>query len=394
VTKERRGFTTRSVHSSRATEPVVEEPGSVPIYQSAPFIFSDMEQFAAVGKAKISGGYLYSRWANPTVDALSRTIASLEGAEASAAFASGMGAIHGTVASCVKAGEHVVSARQIYGGTFGLFNEILPRTGIDVSFVNVVDLDAVASAFRDNTQVLYFETIGNPSLPVSDVDALVAIAGDRGVTVIVDGTFTTPYLFTAVEHGVDLVVHSATKYLGGHSDVTAGVVSGTAEAIARIRHLGIDYGGTLAPLEAWLTIRGVQTLALRMDRICSNAMAVARALERLPSVERVTYPGLASHPQHELAAKQFPRGFGGMLTFEVSGGIPAGRRVLERVRLASPAASLGGTKTLIVHPASITHTQLSREDREAAGVTDGLMRVSVGIEDPEDLIADFEEALS
>ncbi|MGH2727792.1 MAG: trans-sulfuration enzyme family protein [Actinomycetota bacterium] len=391
---EKRGFTTRSVHGSRPTEPVVEEPASVPIYQSAPFIFSDMEAFAAVGKAKISGGYLYTRWANPTVDALARTIASLEGAEQTAAFASGMGAIHATVASCVQAGEHVVSARQIYGGTYGLFNEILPRTGIEVTFVDVTDHASVAAAFREETRVLYFETIGNPTLPVADVDALAKIAHERGASVVVDATFTTPYLFTSLDHGVDLVVHSATKYLGGHSDVTAGVVSGTGEAIARIRHLGIDYGGCLAPLDAWLTIRGVQTLALRMDRICSNALALATTLERHPGVERVTYPGLASHPQHKLARTMLPRGFGGMLTFEVAGGIPAGRRVLERVRLASPAASLGGTKTLIVHPASITHTQLSRPEREAAGITDGLMRVSVGIEDPEDLIADFEEALS
>jgi methionine-gamma-lyase len=394
VVEDRRGFTTRSVHTSRTTEPVVEEPASVPIYQSAPFIFSDMEQFAAVGKAKIAGGYLYTRWGNPTVDALARTIASLEGAEASACFASGMGAIHATVASCVEAGEHVVTARQIYGGTFGLFSEILPRTGVDVTFVDVTDHDEVAGAFRETTRVLYFETIGNPTLPVADVDALVEVGHRRGATVIVDATFTTPYLMTALEHGVDLVVHSATKYLGGHSDVTAGVVSGTVEAIARIRHLGIDYGGCLAPLDAWLTIRGVQTLSLRMDRICSNALAVATALERHPGVERVTYPGLPSHPQHELATKLLTRGFGGMLTFEVAGGIPAGRRVLERVRLASPAASLGGTKTLIVHPASITHTQLSRSEREATGITDGLMRVSVGIEDPEDLIADLEEALS
>ncbi|MGH2786231.1 MAG: trans-sulfuration enzyme family protein, partial [Actinomycetota bacterium] len=346
MAEDRRGFTTRSVHAGRTTEPVVEEPGSLPIYQSAPFIFTDMERFAAVGKSKISGGYLYSRWANPTVDALARTIAALEGAEASAAFASGMGAIHATVASSVRSGEHVVSARQIYGGTFGLFNEILPRTGVDVSFVDVTDQDEVRSAFRDTTRVLYFETIGNPTLPVADVAALAALARERGVMVIVDATFTTPYLFTAVEHGVDLVVHSATKYLGGHSDVTAGVVSGTAEAIAHIRHLGIDYGGCLAPLEAWLTQRGIQTLALRMERICSNALALASALERHPNVQRVRYPGLKSHPQHELAKRQF-RGFGGMLTVEVSGGIPAGRRVLERVRLASPAASLGGTKTLI-----------------------------------------------
>jgi cystathionine beta-lyase/cystathionine gamma-synthase len=391
---DRRGFTTRAVHAGRPKEPLLEEPASVPIYQSAPFIFSDMEQFAAVGKAKTSGGYLYSRWANPTVDALTRTIASLEGAEASAAFASGMGAIHGTVASCVKAGEHVVSARQIYGGTFGLFSEILPRTGVDVTFADVTDRDAIASSFRDTTRVLYFETIGNPTLPVADVDALAEIAHARQAVVIVDATITTPYLLSVVQHGVDLVVHSATKYLGGHSDVTAGVVSGNSEAIERIRHHGIDYGGVLAPMEAWLTIRGVQTMALRMDRICSNALALATALDGHPGVESVTYPGLPSHPQHDLATKLLPRGFGGMLTVEVAGGIPAGRRVLERVRLASPAASLGGTKTLIVHPASITHTQLSREEREAIGITDGLLRVSVGIEDPEDLITDFLEALS
>jgi methionine-gamma-lyase len=389
-----RGFTTRSVHVGRMNEPVVEEAGAVPIYQAAPFIFSDMERFAAVGKSKISGGYLYSRWANPTVDALARTIASLERAEASAAFASGMGAIHATVASSVRSGEHVVSARQIYGGTFGLFNEIMPRTGVDVSFVDITDHVEVAAAFRDTTRVLYFETIGNPTLPVADVEALAAIAHEHGATVIVDATFTTPYLFTALEHGVDLAVHSATKYLGGHSDVTAGVVSGTAEAIGRIRHLGIDYGGTLAPFEAWLTQRGVQTLSLRMERICVNALAVATALGQHSSVERVRYPGLSSHPQHELAKRQFPRGAGGMLTIEVAGGIPAGRRVLERVRVASAAASLGGTKTLILHPASITHTQVPREAREAIGITDGLLRISIGIEDQEDLIADFVEALS
>jgi len=377
---DERGFTTRAVHAGRTSEPVVQEPASVPIYQSAPFIFNDMEQFAAVGKAKISGGYLYTRWANPTVEALARTIASLEGAESAACFASGMGAIHAAVASRVAAGEHIVSARQIYGGTYGLFNDYLPRTGVEVTFADMTDLDAVASAFRDATRVLYFETIGNPTLPVADVDALVALGRRHDATVIVDATFTTPYLFDAVSHGVDLVVHSATKYLGGHSDATAGVVAGTAEATAAIRHLGIDYGGCLAPLDAWLTIRGIQTLALRMDRICANALALATRLEGLHGVERVTYPGLASHPQFALAQKLLPRGFGGMLTFEVAGGVAAGRRVLERVRLASPAASLGGTKTLIVHPASITHTQLSREEREAAGITDGLLRVSVGIE--------------
>lgn len=389
-----RGFTTRAVHAGRQREPVEQEPGSVPIYQSAPFIFHDMEQFAAVGKAKIEGGYLYSRWANPTVDSLARTIASLEGAEASACFASGMGAIHATVASRVKAGEHIVSARQIYGGTYGLFSEYLPRAGIELTFVDITDLDEVRAAFRDTTRLLYFETIGNPSLPVADVDALVELGHASGVTVAVDATFTTPYLFRAISHGVDLVLHSATKYIGGHSDVMAGVVSGSAEAIAAIRHLGIDYGGCLAPFEAWLAARGVQTLGLRMERICATALAVAESCEDHPAVARVTYPGLESHPQHELARRQFSRGYGGMLTVEVHGGVEAGRRVLERVRVFSAAASLGGTKSLIVHPASITHTQLSGEERVRAGITDGLLRVSIGIEDPEDLIADLEHALA
>jgi methionine-gamma-lyase len=390
---DERGFTTRAVHSGRQQEPVEQEPASVPIYQTAPFIFRDMEQFAAVGKAKIEGGYLYTRWGNPTVDALARTIASLEGAEATACFASGMGAIHATVASRVKAGEHIVSARQIYGGTFGLFTELLPRTGIDLSFVDITDLDAVRAAFRDSTRLLYFETIGNPSLPVADVDALVALARANGAATAVDATFTTPYLFRAVEHGVDLVVHSATKYIGGHSDVTAGVVSGATEAIASIRHLGLDYGGCLAPFEAWLASRGLQTLGLRMDRICANALIVAKALEGHAGVARVTYPGLESHPQHELAKRLFPRGAGGMLTVDVHGGVEGGRRVLERVRLFSPAASLGGTKSLVVHPASITHTQLTLQERESAGITDGLLRLSIGIEDPEDLVADLEQAL-
>ena len=394
MNEEKRGFTTRAVHGARQAEPIVEEPASVPIYQSAPFIFSDMERFAAVGKSKISGGYLYTRWANPTVDALARTVASLEGAEATACFASGMGAIHASVASVVEAGEHIVSARQIYGGTYGLFHDVLPRTGVDVTFVDVTDLDAVSSAFRDNTRVLYFETIGNPTLPVADVDELVALGHELNATVIVDATFTTPYLFGAIAHGVDLVIHSATKYLGGHSDVTAGVVSGSGEAIARVRHLGIDYGGALAPLDAWLTIRGIQTLGLRMDRICTSAVMLAGFIERLPAVQRVTYPGLESHPQYELAKRLFPAGCSGVLTFEVAGGVAAGRRVLERVRVASPAASLGGTKTLIVHPASVTHTQLSRQEREAAGITDGLLRLSVGIEDVADLFADLEQAVS
>jgi methionine-gamma-lyase len=388
-----RGFSTRAVHGAEGAEPVRQEPATTPIYQSALFSFTDIEEFAAVGKAKISGGYLYSRWANPTTDALARLVADLEGAEEAACFASGMGAIHGVLASLVRAGDHIVAARQLYGGTFSLLTHILPRGGIETTFVDIADPAAVDQAFAPRTKVLYCETIGNPTLTVADLDALAAVARDHEATFVVDATFTTPYLLTALSHGAHVSIHSATKYLGGHSDVTAGVVAGGAEGIAAVRMLGIDYGGVLAPFEAWLTARGIQTLALRMDRICSSAQTIAEFLESRRSVDQVWYPGLASHPQHELARRLLPRGCGGMVAFDVSGGVPAGRRVLERIRVAKAAASLGGTKTLLVHPASVTHTQLGPEERARAGITDGLMRLSVGLEDAEDLIADLDEAL-
>jgi len=389
--EEELGFTTRALGSGAGE--VTQRPIGLPLYQTASFAFDDMEDFAAVAKTKISGGYLYTRWANPTVEALARTIASLEGAEATACFASGMGAIHGTLTALLANGDHVVSATQLYGGTHGLLSIELARAGIDAAMVDITDHGAVEAAFTERTRVLYAETIGNPTLPVTDLDALAAIARAHEATLVVDATFTPPYLLRPLERGVDLVVHSATKYLSGHGDVTAGVVSGSAEHIARIRHHQIDSGGILAPFEAWLCARGVETLALRMDRICDTALALAQRLEAHPGVQRVMYPGLASHPQHELARALLGERFGGMIAFEVAGGVEAGRRVLDRVRIASPAASLGATKTLIVHPASITHTQLTREQRETVGVTDGMIRLSVGIEDSDDLIRDLERAL-
>ncbi len=388
-----RGFTTRALHSASGDE-VLQEPLSAPIYQAATFAFDDMESFAAVSKTKVSGGYLYSRWANPTVDALARTISALEGTPATGCFASGMGAIHSALTAFVRNGDHIVSARQLYGGTFGLMAKHLPANGADVDLVDVTDHGEVEAAFRPSTKVLYFETIGNPTLPVADVDALVAMAHARGAVVIVDATFTPPNLLRAAEHGVDVVAHSATKYFGGHSDVTAGVVSGSREHVERIRLHAIDTGPVLAPMEAWLTLRGVQTLGLRMERVCANALAIARMLDAHANVERVYYPGLESHPQHELASSLLTGGFGGMISFEVAGGIEAGRRVMERARICKPAASLGGTKSLIVHPASVTHTQLTREERERFGVADGLLRLSVGIEDADDLLADLERALA
>lgn len=389
-----RGFTTRAVGGWKRVESSLRSrAASVPIYQAATFVFDDMEHFASVAESKIEGGYLYTRWANPTVDAVAATIADLEGAQATVCFASGMAAIAGTVTALVSSGDHIVSASQLYGGTHGLFSGVLARAGVMVTKVDVADHRAIEAAFTDRTKVLYCETIGNPTMNVADLAALSEIAHARGATFVVDATFTPPSLLRPIEHGVDLVCHSATKYLGGHADVTAGVVSGRAERIDSIHRMQLDTGGILAPMEAWLLGRGVQTLALRTDRICDNAAAIAGFLEGHRGVRRVLYPGLASHPDHGLAVRLLGARFGGMLSFDI-GSAEAGRRVMERVRVAAPAASLGGTKTLVVHPASVTHTQLSAEERQAVGVTEGLVRVSVGIEDVEDLLADFDGALS
>jgi methionine-gamma-lyase len=391
--EETQGFTTRALNAGGA-EPVREGPLSPPIYQSATFAFEDMEHFAAVAKAKVSGGYLYSRWANPTVDALARTIAALEGAEAAACYASGMGAINAVLRSLLSDGDHLVAARQLYGGSFGLINTALPRSGVDVTFVDITDQAQVEAALRTETKALYCETIGNPRLPVADLHGLAGIAHAHDVPLVVDATFTPPCLLQPLAHGADLSLHSATKYIGGHSDVTAGVVSGAAEMIERIRLRNLETGAVLAPLEAWLTSRGLQTLALRMDRICGTALAMAEMFEAHAGVEQVIYPGLPSHPQHAVAQGILRNGSGGMIAIELAGGTEAGRRVMERLRIARAAASLGGTHTLVVHPASVTHTQLGREERERAGVSDGLLRISVGIEDVADLMLDFEQALA
>lgn len=388
-----KGFTTRALEAYRLQDRVEQHGISPAIYQSATFVFDDIEDFAAVAESKIGGGYLYTRWANPTVEAFARTFASLEGAEATACFGSGMAAIMGALLGCVSHGDHIVSASQLYGGTHGLYASVMARAGVEVTTCDVADHGALDAAFRPATKVLYCETIGNPTMNVADLDALAKIASSHGATFIADSTFTPPVLLRPLEHGVDLVVHSATKYIGGHGDAMAGVVSGDAGQIAHIRHLAIDTGGILAPFEAWLMARGLQTLDLRVARTCSNAMALATLLEAHPGVERVFYPGLGSHPDHELATRLLGDRFGGMLAFEVAGGVAGGRRFLERVRVAGAAASLGATKTLVVHPASVTHTQLTAEQRRAVGVSDGMVRVSVGIEDEADLLEDFDQAL-
>jgi methionine-gamma-lyase len=338
-------------------------------------------------------GYSYTRLGNPTVATFERAMAELEGGEAAVAFASGMAAIAAAVMAHVRAGDHVVSSRAIYGGTNELLNHVLPAWGAEVTYVDTNDLDAVRAALRPQTRVVYTETIGNPTLRVPDLAALSALAHDAGALFLIDNTFASPYLCRPREWGADLVIESATKYLSGHADTLAGVVAGSTERTAPVRKMAHVVGGVLAPFSAFLLCRGLKTLALRMDRTCDTAARIAEYLAGDPRVACVHYPGLASHPDHDLARRQL-RAPGGMVAFELAGGFEAAARFQDALRVITPAASLGECHTLVTHPASTTHRQYSREERAASGLTDGFVRLSAGLEDVEDLIADLEQALA
>jgi cystathionine beta-lyase/cystathionine gamma-synthase len=391
VTPRPAGFSTRAIVAA-ATPPVVrEQPNAVPIYQAATFASEDAGALGDVLSDRTQG-YAYSRLDNPTVSAMASAIAELEGAEAAYGFASGMAAIHAALLSSLSAGDHVVATRAIYGSTHVLLKRIFGRLGVEVTFADPTDLDAVAAAFTDRTRVLYLETISNPTIVVGDLARLIAIGHERGARVIVDNTFASPYLCRPAELGADLVIESCTKWLGGHSDVLAGVVSGRRELIGEVRHVAIETGGNLAPLNAFLVLRGIMTLAVRMDRHCANALALARSLEGHAQVERVFYPGLPSHPQSGVAQRQLRAG-GGMLAFD-TGSRDAAARAIDGLRVPVRTASLGSVQTIAVHPPSSTHRQLDEAGLAAAGIPAGLVRVSVGLEDVEDLIADFGAALA
>jgi len=385
------GFATRAIHGAR-TPPVEQETPSVPIYQTATFRFEDSEAYAeTIGFRR--PGYTYTRgYGNPTLLAFETVMADLEGTGSAFSFASGMAAIHTVVTALAKAGDRIVASPELYGGAYSMFHKVLPRYGIDVTFVDPHDPDAVAEILP-GAALFYVETIANPNVTVADLQALGGVCRDAGVPGVVDNTFASPALCTPARFGFDFVLHSATKYIGGHHDLTAGVVCCSEPDMARLRETVIETGGTMAPLEAWLAIRGLATLELRMERHSSNAHAIAAALQSHPKVEEVHYPGLPSHPQHEVALRQLTGGFGGMLAFEVRGGVEAGKRFCDALQLAWVATSLGGTTTLVGHAASTTHRQLDPEARRAAGIGDGLVRVSVGLEDPGDLLEDFERAL-
>jgi methionine-gamma-lyase len=387
---KRRRFQTRTVHPHRPAPP--EQPSSsTPIFQSSTFRFETNEEFARAISFE-GPGYVYSRgYGNPTVDAFQSAMADLEESESAMGFASGMAAISSLFLTVAKAGSRIVAGTALYGGSVSLLRNILPRFGIEATFVDPTDLDQVRDALP-GADLFYCETIVNPTTTVPDLAALAGLCRDAGVLSAVDNTFASPYLCNPVALGFDVALHSATKYIGGHADLIGGVACTNEELFRRLRDTVIDLGGTMQPLEAWLCLRGLATLSLRMEHHCASAGRLAETLAAHPAVERVHYPGLASHPQHELAERQLRRP-GGTLAFEVAGGLEAGSRVTEALELGWIAGSLGSLMTLVAHPASTTHRQLDPDDRRAAGIGDGLIRVAVGLEDPDDLIEDFTRAL-
>ncbi|AVQ30271.1 MULTISPECIES: methionine gamma-lyase [Fusobacterium] len=387
------GFGTVSIHGGSCKNPYGTL--AVPIFQTSTFVFDSAEQ-GGRRFALEESGYIYSRLGNPTTAVLEDKIAQLEHGEAAVATSSGMGAISSVMWTILKAGDHIISDKTLYGCTFAFFSHGLSKFGIEVSFVDTSDAEAVKKAMKPNTKAVYLETPANPNLKIVDIKAIAEVAHTNPNTlVIVDNTFSTPYCQRPIELGADIVVHSATKYLNGHGDVIAGMVISKKDLIDQIRLVGIKdmTGSVLGPMEAYLIIRGMKTLEVRMKKHCENAMKVAEFLAAHDKVAEVYFPGLKSHPGHETAAKQMDA-FGGIMSFELKGGFEAGKILLNNLKLCSLAVSLGDTETLIQHPASMTHSPYTKEERMEAGITDGLVRLSVGLENIEDIIADLEYGLS
>ena len=383
---------TRAIHAPAAALNG-SRPVSVPIFQTSVFAFDDA---AACARAldDPAAGFAYSRYANPTTSALEAVAADLEGGAAALATSSGMGAINAVLLGSLRPGDHVIAQRCLYGGTFAVFTELAARYGIDVSYVSGRDPAEVTAAASDRSRLLFLETIANPTIAVSDLPALIAAGHQAGLTCVVDNTFATPVLCRPIEYGADIVVHSATKYLGGHDDLTLGlVISARGEVHRPLWKHTVDLGVAADPFAAWLTLRGLKTLALRMERHCASAAQLARGLAGHPAVTRVHWPGLPDHPDHATAARILA-GYGGMVAFDLAGGREAGLAFVARLKLAALATSLGGAETLVLHPASTSHRQMDQASLRAAGIDEGSVRVSVGLEHPDDLWADFEQALA
>lgn len=369
-----------------------EGPVVCPIYQTSTFRFRNFEHGADLFAGKTQG-YIYSRMLNPTVELLEDCIARLENGTKGLATASGMAALLTLFAGLCASGDHIVCSEAVYGPTAGLLKNYLCRLGVSCSFVDTSDIEKVKSALQTNTRLVFIETPGNPTLVVSDISQIAQLCRERKILLAVDNTFASPILQRPLELGADIVIHSITKFLNGHADVVGGIIVVKEESLYHhLRKTLNHFGGVMPPFEAFLVLRGVKTLALRLERQCENAHRIAQFLEKHPKVNWVRYPGLPSHPQYELARKQMAAG-GGLIAFELKGGLAAARRLLNATRLFILAVSLGGVESLIQHPASMTHSSMPPEIRIQAGITDGLIRLSVGIEDANDLIADLEQAL-
>ncbi|HKT12877.1 MAG TPA: aminotransferase class I/II-fold pyridoxal phosphate-dependent enzyme [Terriglobia bacterium] len=384
-------FATLAVHAGEAP---CAATGALdtPIYQSTTFVSADADEMAAVyGEEK--PGYMYTRYGNPTIRALEAKLAALEGGEAALATASGMAAVSTAILGYVKEGDHVVAARSLYGATYNFLNRKLPRMGASATFVESTRVEGFARAIQPNTRLIYFETPSNPVLDIVDIAGVAALGRAHGIPTMLDNTFASPALQQPLRLGVTVALHSATKYLCGHGDAMGGAIIGPREYISLLVHEVVrDFGGVISPFNAWLILRGIRTLHLRMPAHCSNAWQIAEFLASHAKVDHVNYPGLPGHPGHEVARKQMSD-FGAMISFEAKGGYEAGKRVMDGVRLFARAASLGDTRSLIVHPASTSHRAVPAEDRRAIGITDGLVRLSVGVEAAADLIADLDQAL-
>ncbi len=417
-------FDTRALHAGQQPDPTTGSR-AVPIHQTTSYVFDSVDHAAGLFNLEVSG-HIYSRISNPTVAVLEERIAALEGGVGAVCTASGQAALHLAVATILEAGHHVVASRNIYGGSHNMLNLTMPRFGINTTFVDPRDPQAFADAIRPETRLLFAETLGNPGIEVLDVAAVAAVAHAHDLPLAVDSTFATPYLMQPIEHGADIVVHSATKFLGGHGIAIGGVVidggrfdwaeSGLFPTLSepyagyhgitfteefgpqamsmRARAEGLrDFGACMSPANAFYLLQGVETLPLRMARHVENTRKVIDILDTNDAVEWIKHPEHPSHPDHELAARLYPKGAGAMLSFGVRGGRDAGRRFIEAVRLASHLANVGDAKTLVIHPGSTTHQQMSTEDLEAAGISENLIRLSVGLEDADDICADLSQAL-
>ncbi len=384
------GINSKLIHAGHRADPTGAV--TVPIYQTSTFAFRDAQHGAALFAGE-EDGYIYTRIGNPTIRALEESVAELENGCGGIATSSGMGAVSTLYVALLSAGAHMVSTASVYGPSRGLVENHFSRFGVESTYLDTSDLARVRDALRPETKLVYVETPSNPTMQLTDIAQVAALAHAHGCLVAVDNTFASPYLQKPLDLGADVVLHSVTKFINGHADVVGGILVAKDPSIYKLlRSVMVNFGCSMDPHQAFLVLRGLRTLGVRIERAQRNALEIARWLEVQPEVQTVRYVGLESHPQHELAKRQM-RGFGSMISFELKGGMEAGRRLMNAVKVATLAVSLGGVETLIEHPASMTHASISPEDRRAAGFSDGLVRYSVGIEDVEDLIADLRQAL-